>query len=503
MRFGAAMPANCNPGRGACIPALCCRAVPWLTILLVIPLVVALLFALAYALTSARSEAGIVTSRLGRNVRLVAASFRVAGRWLARTLRRLVSSEKKRAELEQKYHDETARHVLEAMGNMKGALMKLGQIASFMDESLPAAYQEQLAKLQAQAPPMPYEAVAQVIRAELGKEPDALFARFERTPLAAASIGQVHRARLFDGTEVVVKVQYPGVDAAIGADLANASMLMAMARVVTPNVDAGPIVEELRARLLEELDYRLEAEHQQLFHTLFAGKPHIVVPRVHARFSTRRVLTSDFVAGRNFYDFVAAGTEAQKKRAVLIIREFVFDSLWFHHVFNGDPHPGNYLFLDDGRVAFLDFGCVKRFDPDFIANFQVLNRAYLRGEKDAYFEQFCRMRFIKPGYEGKVDKDWLWDYARWFYLPILRDEEFRFTPEYCKQALAQIFGDNMTRLNMPPDYLMLNRITFGLNSILSRLGACENWYRLSLPYYFPDGEALPAQEAPQGAAAQA
>jgi predicted unusual protein kinase regulating ubiquinone biosynthesis (AarF/ABC1/UbiB family) len=457
-----------------------------------------LLFVLAYMLTSGRSEAGIVTSRLGRNVRLVAASFRVAGRWVARTLRRLISSQRKRAELEQRYHDETARQVLESMGNMKGALMKLGQIASFMDESLPAPYQEQLAKLQAQAPPMPYEAVAQVIHDELGKEPEALFARFDRTPLAAASIGQVHRARLFDGAEVVVKVQYPGVGAAIAADLANVGVLFAMARVVTPNVDAKPLVEELRSRLLEELDYGLEAEHQELFRRLFADKPHVVIPRVHGKHSSRRVLTTDFVAGRSFYDFVRSATEAEKKQAVLTIREFVFDSLWFHHVFNGDPHPGNYLFLDDGRVAFLDFGCVKRFDPQFIADFQVLNRAYLTGDMDTYFQQFCRMGFVKPGYEAKVDREWLRDYARWFYLPILKDEEFRFTPEYCKQALAQMFGDNMTKLNMPPDYLMLNRITFGLNSILSRLGACENWYRLSMPYYFPERVAAPAAPIARG-----
>src|SRR5262249_3553041 len=280
-----------------------------------------------------------------------------------------------------------------------------------------------------------------------------------------------------------------GVDSAISADLANVGMLFAMARVVTPNVDAKPIVEELRSRLLEELDYGLEATNQELFRRLFADKPHIVVPGVHKKQSTRRVLTSDFVAGRSLDHFLRSSTEAEKKRAVLTIREFVFDSLWFHHVFNGDPHPGNYLFLDDGRVAFIDFGCVKRFHPRFIADFQVLNRAYLTGDKETYFAQFCRMGFVKPGYEAKVDREWLWEYARWFYLPILDAQEFPFTPDYCKQALAQMFGDNMTRLNMPPDYLMLNRITFGLNSILSRLGACENWHRLSMPYYFPAAAA--------------
>jgi predicted unusual protein kinase regulating ubiquinone biosynthesis (AarF/ABC1/UbiB family) len=464
----------------------------WLWLALAIPPATIALYYALRALTARRSAAGIVTSRLGRTLRLVGGASRSMARYLRRRLRRAFTSAARRAEIDRRFHEETARAVLETMGNMKGVLMKLGQIVSFMDETLPAAYQEQLRKLQAAAPPMDYDAVVRVVRAELGKDPEQLFASFDARPLAAASIGQVHRARLFDGTAVAVKVQYPGVDRAIAADLDNYGMLMAMVGAVMPNVEARPIVDELRSRMLEELDYRLEAEHQQRFGEMFAGHPRVLIPRVFPERSAQRVLTTEFVDGLGFYDFLATASDDARRAAVLTIREFVFDSMFHHHLFNGDPHPGNYLFTADGRVAFLDFGCVKRFDPAFIADFKQLNKAYLSGDKEGYFRKACAMHFIKPGYEDRVDREWLWSYASWFYRPILEDAPFRFTPEYCKQALQMIFGENMTRLNMPGEYVMLNRITFGLNSILSRMGACENWRRLSLHYYFPDGEPLTA-----------
>jgi predicted unusual protein kinase regulating ubiquinone biosynthesis (AarF/ABC1/UbiB family) len=466
----------------------------WLWILLGIPVGMFATYFLLLAVTARKSSAGIVTSRLGRTVRLYGDAVSMTSRYARRKIRRLFTSKAKRAALDQRYHEATAKAALETMGNMKGALMKLGQIISFMDESLPEAYQEQLRKLQTSAPPMDYDTVVRVIRAELGKEPEQLFARFDKKPLASASIGQVHRAALHDGTEVAVKIQYPGVDKAIAADLDNYGMLMGIAGAVTPTLDAKPIVDELRSRLLEELDYRIEAKNQQHFIDLFKGHPTIVIPRVFPERSAQRVITTEFINGIGFYDFVAKADKETQRKSVLTIREFVFDSIWFHNTFNGDPHPGNYLFMPDGRVAFLDFGCVKHFDPKFISDFQVLNRAYLTGDRDGYFAKACDMKFIKAGHEHKVGRDWLYDYARWFYLPILEDAEFEFTPDYCKKAISVIFGENMRLLNMPPEYVMLNRITFGLNSIMSRLGAKENWRRLSMHYYFQDGHVPPPME---------
>ena len=444
------------------------------------------LFALLLRLTGGQSDAGIVTSRAGRSLRVAGNGTRLAGRHLWRTIRRWFTPRAQRQAMDARYHEETAQAVLTSMGNMKGVMMKLGQIVSFMDETLPEAYQEQLKKLQAQAPPMSYDTVERVIKEELGKEPDLLFARFDRAPLASASIGQVHRAQLIDGTEVVVKVQYPGVGDAIRADLKNTGMLMMMVQTFSPNMDARAIVDELSARILEELDYVQEATNQEEMGALYQDHETVVVPRVFRSRSSGRVLTTEYQPGQTFYEFLEHATDAQKNAAVMTMREFVFDSLWFHNLFNGDPHPGNYIFMEGGRIAFIDFGCVKRFSPRFMDDFRVLNHAYLTGDKDAYFSKACEMQFIKPGYEHKVTSQWLWDYARWFYLPLLEDADFAFTPDYCSQALSQLFGENMTKLNMPPEYVVLNRITFGLNSILSRMQASANWRRLSKQYYFPN-----------------
>ena len=456
----------------------------WLYIALAIPLALYVLFRLLLALTSGRSDAGIVTSRLGRFLRVFGGMSRSFRRYLTRRLRRVFTSKAKRAELDRQYHEDTARAALESMGNMKGALMKLGQIVSFMDDTMPAAYKEQLAKLQSQAPPMDYDIVVRVVKEELGKEPELLFARFDEEPIAAASIGQVHRALTRDGQEVAVKIQYPGVDEAIAADIKNTGMLMMMAGAVTPTLDARPIVEELQGRLLEELDYLKEAENQRLFCQLYQDHPTIVVPEVYPELSSRRVLTTQFVQGRGFYDFEQQATAEEKRRAVLTLREFVFDSLYIHHVFNGDPHPGNYLFLDQGRVAFLDFGCVRRFEPEFIRDFKHLIRCYLEGDREAVFQQCVAMKFIREQHAHKVDRDWLWQFSEPYYRPILIDGPFEFTTEYCKEAISQMFGDNMRKLNMPRQYVLLNRITFGLNSIMAKLGANENWRALSLPYFY-------------------
>jgi predicted unusual protein kinase regulating ubiquinone biosynthesis (AarF/ABC1/UbiB family) len=460
----------------------------WLIIVLAVPVGLYLLFWLLVALTARRSDAGIITSRFGRLLRIWGGIGRSMRRYLSRKLHRLFMSKARRAEADARYHEETAKSALATMGNMKGALMKLGQIVSFMDDTMPAAYKEHLSKLQSQAPPMDYDVVVRVIHEELGKDPERVFARFDEEPIAAASIGQVHRALTRKGDEVVVKIQYPGVDDAIAGDIKNTGMLMMMAGAVTPTMDARPLVTELQDRLLEELDYVREAANQQLFRDLYAGHETIVVPAVYPELSSHRVLTTEFIAGQGFYDFQRTASADARRSAVLTLREFVFDSLYLHHVFNGDPHPGNYLFMDDGRVAFLDFGCIRRFDPTFITDFKHLIRCYLDGDRDAVFDQCVSMNFIKADHAKKVDRDWLWDFSEPYYRPLLVDEPFLFTSEYCKEAITQMFGDNMRKLNMPPEYLLLNRITFGLNSIMAKLEAHENWRRLSLRYFYSEEE---------------
>ena len=253
--------------------------------------------------------------------------------------------------------------------------MKLGQMASYLDQGMPEHLRAALAQLQADAPPMHTDLAAGVLRTELGHEPAELFETWDPTPIASASIGQVHRAITREGVAVAVKVQYPGVAEAMGADLRNVDLLFTGMGQLFPGLDPGPIVEELRDRLVEELDYALEAKNQELFADHYEGHPTIHVPRVLERYSTSRVLTTELAEGARFDEVVRTWSQPERDLAAETIYRFAFGSLYRLHAFNGDPHPGNYLFRPGGRVTFLDFGLVKHFTEAELAPFEEMIRA--------------------------------------------------------------------------------------------------------------------------------
>jgi predicted unusual protein kinase regulating ubiquinone biosynthesis (AarF/ABC1/UbiB family) len=277
----------------------------------------------------------------------------------------------------------SAQQVADLMGEMKGAFMKVGQLLSFADTSmLPPEIRDVLATLQADAPPMAYELVAEVVEAELGKPPDEAFDWFSRAPMAAASIGQVHAARLGED-EVVVKVQYPGVADAVAADLNNAGLMAGAMSVVQPlvraymgRVDVKALADEVRDRVLEELDYVGEAANQRTFGDTYRDHPFISVPAVVDSHSTGRVLTSAYHDGMRW---AAAVQEDQplRDRWGEVVYRFGFGSMYRYGLANADPHPGNYLFHEDGTVTFLDFGCIKRFPAAAVDHVKEIGRSLL------------------------------------------------------------------------------------------------------------------------------
>jgi predicted unusual protein kinase regulating ubiquinone biosynthesis (AarF/ABC1/UbiB family) len=343
---------------------------------------------------------------------------------------------------------------------------------------------------------MAFPLVREVIEAELGPI-RARFAELDEEPLAAASIGQVHRGRLLGGEEVVVKVQYPGVDRAIASDLRFTQGIVSLGAVFFRNTDAAAMVEELKARLLDELDYLKEADNQERFRAIWRGHPLIRVPRVHRALTTRRVLTQDYAQGLSFNDFLAVASAEEKRLAVLVLNDFVFDSMHLFEVFNGDPHPGNYLFHEDGGITFLDFGCVKRFVGPFLGELRRLNRAILTRD-EAEFEAALRATgIILPG--RPYDRAASWTFFDYHARPFAKDEVFTFSEDYLREAGETMRLDSIKRFNLPPDLVLFNRITFGLNAIFQRLGASENFHRLYRRYLFP-GEAVPPALAAAGVA---
>src|ERR687893_870153 len=278
----------------------------------------------------------------------------------------LTRDEEGRREAAGRRQMEAAEQVFDVLGQMKGAAMKVGQVASFIDTgAFPPEFQERiqakLAELRDAAPRVSFDRMRAVIEEDLGERLGDVFDEFSEDAVAAASIGQVYRARLHDGREVAVKVQYPGVAQAVRADLQNLGLIMRVAKRIAPGMDAKAMTAEIRESLTDELDYEHEAQQHRAFERSWRGHPFIYVPAVVTDLSTEHVLVSEWVDGIGFEE-VKAEDRTTRDRFGEIVFRFFFGSLYRNGHFSGDPHPGNYKLIDDGRVAFLDFGMTKKLD---------------------------------------------------------------------------------------------------------------------------------------------
>ena len=425
----------------------------------------------------------MASGRSERTAELVKLSTVAGANYARKTVGSAFASDERKAELQARYELQTAEQVAEVLGNMKGAVMKLGQMASYLDGGLPEPVRQALAQMQQDAPPMSYELVAGVVRAELGGEPDTVFASFEREPMASASIGQVHRAVTHDGRAVAVKVQYPGVDAAIRADLDNSDLLFGAMGMLFSGLDPAPLVAELRDRLLEELDYRNEAENQQRFVDYFGGHPTISVPEVLHELSTGRVLCTELAYGAKWTDVLEWSQEERNLTAETLYR-FAFGGIYRLGVFNGDPHPGNYLFRPGGEVTFLDFGLCKVFTPDEIAEFQRLIPAMVLHQDPVEVRRVWSEAGVLVD-DPKLSDELIHEYFSHFFEMVLKDETMAITSEYASDSLRRFFdlsgpyGEVMKSVTLPSFMVVIQRINLGLYALFGELRAVANWRRLA------------------------
>jgi predicted unusual protein kinase regulating ubiquinone biosynthesis (AarF/ABC1/UbiB family) len=423
------------------------------------------------------------TSTVARNAQLAAVGARSGASYAVHRARLATAGQGQREALEAAYQLRTATQVADALGNMKGALMKIGQMASYLDDGLPEPVRDALASLQQDAPPMSAELCAQVVRAELGDAPERVFAEWDPSPIAAASIGQVHRAVTHTGVAVAVKVQYPGVDEAIRADLVNTDLLFRVLGMMFPGLEPGPLVDELRERLTEELDYANEASNQRFFADAFAGHPFISIPRVIDEYSTGRVLTTELAVGARF-DEVEGWSQEERDLAAEAIYRFVFRSIYQLHAFNGDPHPGNYMFRPGGHVTFLDFGLVKRYRPEDVSLFESLLRTFVVEGDVPGFRKLMEDNNVLRRDADLTDAD-VAGYFGHFYELVMRDEEFTVDTEYSSETVRMYFDANgpfahvARASNIPPAFVITQRINLGLTAVLGRLHAKMNFRRIA------------------------
>jgi predicted unusual protein kinase regulating ubiquinone biosynthesis (AarF/ABC1/UbiB family) len=411
---------------------------------------------------------------VSRSAKLAALPIGFAGRAALGLGKRVtgLASEVISAEVQQR----TAEHLFSVLGQLKGGAMKFGQALSVFEAALPeelaGPYRAALTKLQEAAPPMPAASVHRAIAAELGPDWRDRFREFDDTPAAAASIGQVHRGVWADGRVVAVKVQYPGAGAALVSDLNQLGRLASLFKVVQPGLDVKPLVSELKLRVVEELDYELEASAQRAFAHAYEDDEMIYVPPVVA--SSPRVLVTEWLDGTPLSAIIAGGTEEQRDAAGERLALLHFSAPPRAGLLHADPHPGNFRMLADGRLGVLDFGAVARTPDGLPEPIGRLTRLALAGDAEGVLDGLRQEGFVKPG--ADIDARAILEYLRPILEPIAA-EEFRFTRSWLRAEASRIANPRSPayqlgrHLNLPPAYLLVHRVTLGSIGVLCQLEA--------------------------------
>jgi predicted unusual protein kinase regulating ubiquinone biosynthesis (AarF/ABC1/UbiB family) len=451
------------------------------------------------------AEERIPTSRVGRTAKIGGLAASQAIRQAGTRATNLGRSQEGREAALERRHIEAAEQIVAALGTMKGAAMKVGQVMSFLDIGLvPPEYrdefQRKLGALRDAAPTVTFKDMRKVIEEELDEPIDDVFEAFNPDPIAAASIGQVYRAVLHDGRDVAVKVQYPGVAAAVRADMQNLGMILRLAKRIAPGMDPKAIGEEIRDRIEDELDYELEAQNQRALHRIFRGHPFIVVPDVVTSLSRERVMVSEYVRGAGFEELKQLSQEGRDRVGEILFR-FYFGCLYRHHQFSGDPHPGNSMLLEDGRMAFLDFGLFKRMPPGTVEREIAVARAVIEGDTDTIMRIGAETGFFPEPEKFKPDR--VLEHFRAATSWYTDDAYIELTPEWATRVLidmgdprSEYFGQ-LRHENAPPDHIFGRRMEVLTLAVISQLHARGNFHRVAREWFYGDEPAteLGRQEA--------
>jgi predicted unusual protein kinase regulating ubiquinone biosynthesis (AarF/ABC1/UbiB family) len=419
---------------------------------------------------------------VARTAHLAKLPLGVAGRATVGFGKRL--SGKPAEDIQAELAQRTAEHLFAVLGQLKGGAMKFGQALSVFEAALPeesaAPYRAALTKLQDAAPPMATTTMHRVLDEQFGTSWRTRFSTFSDEPAAAASIGQVHRAVWADGRDVAVKIQYPGAGPALMADFNQLSRFAKLFGMISPGLDVKPLLAELRARVTEELDYSLEADAQRRFAAAYDGDPEIVVPRVVA--SAPKILVSEWQDGTPLSKIITDGSQQQRDRAGYLLAILHFSAPQRCRLLHADPHPGNFRLLDDGRLGVLDFGAVARLPNGTPEPLGRITRLVLDGDVDAVMAAMLRENFIRRGIE--VDAARVMDYLRPILQPLAQPE-FSFTREWMREQAARIADPRNEAarvgrmLNLPPEYLLLHRVTLGSIGVLCQLGATAPYRQIA------------------------
>jgi len=441
-------------------------------------------------------EAGkLPTGRLARTARVGGLVAGQGLRWAGMRTANRVRTPERAAAAQSERTAAAVQQLVDQLGQMRGAAMKVGQMISMVDlDGLPDEEQDQLrnslAALRDNVPPVAFADLEKLMRKEFGGPMQRVFSDFDERAFAAASIGQVHRATTVDGDDVAVKIQYPGVAEAVETDLRNATLLLPLVKRLAPGLDAKALAAEMRERIGEELDYELEAQNQRRIERLTRGHPFLRVPRVHTDLSTRRVLVSDYVEGERF-EAVRGADEAQRDRYGEIVFRLYFGLLYRDRIALGDPHPGNYLLCPDGRVCFLDFGLLRDVDGARVASERAIALAVRQRDAAAVKAALLAGGYLPASRADAVDPDFALGLMRmaikWYAVPGARrfgtngsrPDGNRARPDSEQRAAMRM---QVNQFTLPPESILIRRMHAIVAVVLEQLRAGADWGAIAAEY---------------------
>jgi predicted unusual protein kinase regulating ubiquinone biosynthesis (AarF/ABC1/UbiB family) len=455
-------------------------------------------------------EAGkLPTGRIARTARVGGLVTGQSLRWAGMRTANRVRSPERAAVAQNERTAALVNQLVDQLGQMRGAAMKVGQVLSMIEfDGLPddarEALQTKLAALRDDVPPVPFAKLEKLMRQEFGGPLSRVFSHFDEHAFAAASIGQVHRATTLDGRDVVVKVQYPGVAEAVETDMRNAMLLLPLVKRLAPSIDGRALAEELRERIVEELDYELEAQNQRRIERLRRGHPFITIPAVDTELSTRRVLVSQYIKGERF-EAVRRLPEAQRDRYGEITFRFFFGLLYREHIALGDPHPGNQLLTPDGAIGFLDYGLLRNVSPARVEAEAAVARAVRDDDGAGLKAALVRGGYLLSAGADQVDDELalnlLRHATRWYAVPGVR----RFDGEPSgrgRSARGPIDPERREELSrqlgqftLPPETILIRRMHTIVGAVLGQLRAQADWGAIAAEYLYGEPPATALGEA--------
>ena len=448
------------------------------------------------------------TGRVARTARVGSLVTGQGVRWAGMRAANRVRSPERAAAAENERTAALVSELVEELGRMRGAAMKVGQVLSMVEfdglaEEQQDELQRKLATLRDGIPPVPFARLEKLMRRELGGPLGRVFSDFDERAFAAASIGQVHRATTVEGDDVVVKVQYPGVAEAVETDLRNAMLLLPLVKRLAPGLDAKALATELRERISEELDYELEAQNQRRIERLMRGHPFVRVPRVHTDLSTRRVLVSEYLEGERF-EAVRRAEETERDRYGEIVFRFFFGVLYRDRIALGDPHPGNYLLRPDGTVAFLDFGLLRDIDPARVAAERAIAQAVRDREAGDLKTALMAGGYLPTDRADAVEDEFALRLMRmaikWYAVPGQR----RFSPGHERRDDGRerppleeraAMKTQVNQFTLPPDAILIRRMHALVGIVLQQLRAGADWGAIAGEYLHNEPPATPLGQA--------